>query len=98
MPTAGHSVWKVNGATTLHWRRYDDECVVFSSGSGDIHLLNTLAAEALRVLEEAPGAALDVAARVASRGDLELDHDLVSEIEKLLAELDRVGLIEPADG
>jgi PqqD family protein of HPr-rel-A system len=82
------------------WRRWDQQFVVFDTRSGDIHLLDPVAAEALRYLEESSATADELSRMLAASVDLEGEPDLSRYVAKLVGELDELGLIEPiaADG
>ena len=68
--------------------------MVFDEGSGDTHLLDPLAAELLKVLQESPGEAPALARRLAARLDLELDADLTGRVRELVDRFVAVGLVE----
>jgi PqqD family protein of HPr-rel-A system len=78
------------------WRRWDDESVVFDTRSGDIHLLDPVAARALRYLEGTPATVDELTRTLDASLGLEGDPDLLRYVAKLVAELDELGLVEPA--
>jgi PqqD family protein of HPr-rel-A system len=80
----------------LHWKAWDDEFVIFDEGSGDTHLLDPLAAEFLKVLEESPGEVPGLARRLGARLDLARDADLTRRVRELVERFVAVGLVEPA--
>jgi PqqD family protein of HPr-rel-A system len=84
--------WKT---TKLAWKSWDDEVVVFNFASGDTHLLNPVAARALRILEQKPLTAREVSQQLASSDTLPADEQLIEHVENLLSRLDEMGLIEP---
>lgn len=91
--------WRVIPAFELHWRcgaAWGEGAVVFHGGSGDTHLLNPIAAEALHALAEAPADCRELARRLAAALELESVEDLVGRLKPLLAEFNQLGLIEPA--
>ncbi|HXH83891.1 MAG TPA: hypothetical protein VNN07_13335, partial [Candidatus Tectomicrobia bacterium] len=45
-------IWQLNRLALLSWKQYGDEYVVFNEGSGDLHLLEGLAALTLRLIAE----------------------------------------------
>jgi PqqD family protein of HPr-rel-A system len=85
----------VSDPGALVWRSWGDECVVFDSRSGDMHLLDAVGRAVLRALGEGPASRAQVAARVASSLGFALDPDWTRHVERLLGELDELGLIEP---
>ncbi len=43
--------WRLGTLVSLHWRNWDDEWVVFDSGSGQTHKVDHLAAAILTLIE-----------------------------------------------
>ena len=84
--------WKVARIVSKSW---DDGVVVFNLDSGSTHLLNPTAAQALKCLEETPCDARVLSERLASQTALDSDAELVTHVERLLAQLDELGLVEP---
>lgn len=84
--------WK---AADLLWKSLDGEFIVFNRTSGNTHLLNPVAAQALKALEQGPANAAQLSQRIASQVDLKSDGELAQHVEALLANLDQLGLIEP---
>lgn len=50
----------------------------------------------LKALEEKPANAIDLAQHLASQIQVDSDQELTAQVEKLLSNLDELGLIEPA--
>lgn len=86
--------WKVPSGFELHWRTWDDEFVVYNTGSGDTHLLDPVAAHVLQVLEREPLSLTLLTGRVAASFELEQDIQLSSYLERLLSLFERLGLVE----
>lgn len=84
--------WKT---TTVYWKEWDDGTVVFNAQSGNTHLLSPTAARVLKALEQRPASAIDLAHQLASQVQVDSDQELTAQVEKLLANLDALGLIEP---
>jgi PqqD family protein of HPr-rel-A system len=80
----------------LLWRRWDQEFVVFDPRSGDIHLLDSLAAEILRRLDESSATVAELSRELDVSLGHEAELDLAQYVAKLVGELDELGLIEPA--
>jgi PqqD family protein of HPr-rel-A system len=70
--------------------------VIFDEGSGDTHLLDPLAAEFLKVLEESPEDVPGLARRLRARLDLASDADLTGRVRELVERFVAVGLVEAA--
>ena len=94
MALAGSGAWRLAEGSSLVWKLWDDEYVVFDQGSGDTHLLDLVAGEVLRVLERQPETAGDLVRRVASALEIEADDALRRHVDQTLGQLHRAGLIE----
>ena len=80
----------------LAWRIWDDEFLVFNTASGQTHHLNLLAGEALRSLEAEPARTPELVRRLASQFEIAEDSPLLQAIDRLIHELDELGLIAPS--
>ena len=87
--------WTVPSESRLHWQCWEDEYVVFNSGSGDTHLLDPVAAKALQSLEQKPANLSELGRRVAAALEIKLDDNLSAYLERLLSDFHRLGLVEP---
>jgi PqqD family protein of HPr-rel-A system len=96
MSPASEARWELAQGSQLHWKSWDDEFVVFDEGSGDTHLLDPLAAEVLKTLEEAPGDVPSLIARVASRLGIERAPEIERHIRATIQRFHEAGLAEPA--
>ena len=85
--------WKLPRLILKSW---GEEVVVFNLASGHTHLLNPVAAQALKILEQKPLSADELSQRLASLDGLASDEQLIEHVKKLLSKLDEMGLIEPA--
>ncbi|HXV75664.1 MAG TPA: HPr-rel-A system PqqD family peptide chaperone [Candidatus Polarisedimenticolaceae bacterium] len=84
------------GRDGLVWRSWDPEqSIVYHCDSGDTHLVNSVTAEVLRVLERSPCTASRIARTIAPRLGVGPDEGLARQVRELLEHLDRVGLAEP---
>lgn len=86
--------WKVNPAFPLQWQVWDDEFVVYNTGSGDTHLLDTLAAEVLQSLEIESADLPELIDRVAASLRIEPDSKFSDYLEQLLYDFHKLGLIQ----
>ena len=93
MTCAKATRWRVLSEFSLHWQSWDDEFVVYNSGSGDTHLLDPVAAEALQNLEQESADLSELVARVAASLEIEPDTDFAAYLEQLLSDLYKLGLI-----
>ena len=87
-------VWRLSRGSSLTWKAWDDEYVVFNVGSGSAHLLDALTGEALAVLEREEADANRVTREVAAELGVEPSDELQRRIEAAIAQLHRVDLIE----
>jgi len=86
--------WRIVPGVRLHWRSWEDEFVVYDSDSGDTHLLNQVSGDILKVLESESPTISDLAVRLAESQKVQPDGELSAYLERLLAKLERLGLIE----
>jgi PqqD family protein of HPr-rel-A system len=86
--------WRVPTGFSLHWQSWDDEFVVYHSGSGDTHLLDVVAAEALQSLQKKPANLSELARKVSASLEIKLDDKLSAYLERLLSDFHRLGLVE----
>jgi len=78
----------------LYRRVWGEECVLFNSESGDTHMLDTVAAYGLACLEESPQDLESLSLALGEKFDMEPDPLLRNYVERLLAQLTSLGLIE----
>jgi PqqD family protein of HPr-rel-A system len=88
------AIWKVPSKFQLHWRSWDDEFVVYNNGSGDTHLLDPLAAQALQGLVREQASLSELTVKVANSLEIEPDSELSAYLERLLSDFYKLGLIE----
>ena len=88
-------VWSVSGSPErLVWESWEDESVLFDSASGQTHLLNALASEALDLLASSPMRLQDLVTELARISDTPVDDTLVEEVGSLLEQLRDLGIVE----
>ncbi len=88
--------WTVPDANALVWRSWDDEFLVYNTASGQTHYLNFLAGEALRSLEVEGARTGELMCRLASQFEIAEDSPPIQMIDRLIRELDELGLIAPS--
>ena len=94
---SGNTVWRLCvPAGQLAWRQWDGELVVYNPVSGATHVLDIASSEVLRGLIEAPAGRDGLAGRLAALLDVDLNAETLSATDKILEDLDRLGLAEPA--
>ncbi len=90
------TVWAVPLADMLVWRIFDDEFLVYNTASGQTHHLNLLAGEALRSLEAEAAQTHELVSRLADQFEIPEDSPSLQMIDRLVRELDELGLIAPS--
>jgi PqqD family protein of HPr-rel-A system len=73
------------------------ECAVFNRLSGDTHLLDVVSSEVLRIVTAGTVETEQLCQKIAEFLDLPNSADLKENVSEILASLDELGLIEPAD-
>jgi len=86
--------WRVISDSALHFRSWNDEFVVYNSLSGDTHLLGAIAAQVLLRLQQTPSDVITLAVSLAPLMQAEMDEEFSLQIEHVLADLDKLALIE----
>ena len=94
MATGSSEKWELAEGCRLHWISWDDEYVVFDEGSGDTHLLDVLAAEVLKVLEQSPRYEQALTERVLARLGLDAVVDVERRIREAIQKFRDAGLVE----
>lgn len=89
--------WQVCGPAGLAWVDWGGEIAVYHRGSGDTHLLDPLAAELLRALEQQPRTDADLVSLLSELVSPEADSPPEEAVETILGELRRLNIIEPIE-
>ncbi|TAN75819.1 MAG: HPr-rel-A system PqqD family peptide chaperone [Gallionella sp.] len=87
-------MWRLISDHAFCFRSWNDEFVVYNSLSGDTHLLGLAAAQILLELQQAPSDAITLATSLAPLLQAEIGEEFSLQIEHLLADLDKLALIE----
>lgn len=91
------SLWQVSGPAGLAWVDWGEEVAVYHRGSGDTHLLDPLAAELLRALEQRPRSDADLVSLLSEILSPEPERPPEAVVETILGELTRLHIIEPIE-
>lgn len=86
--------WQLIPLVSLHWRRWDDDFVVFDVGSGQTHQLPAYTAATLMMLELNSGDLIRLTSRVSIELGVADDTDLADIVGEAVHDLQTVGLIE----
>jgi PqqD family protein of HPr-rel-A system len=93
----GEHFWRITQGCELCWRSWNDEYVVYNSGSGDTHLLDLLSAEILKKIEEAPASSRALEDWVAGKVAVDSIPQISDYVSNLLLQLHSLALIEAVD-
>ena len=84
--------WK---AEQLLWRSWTDEYIIYNVSSGNTHTITPIAAKVLKYLIDIPRTRDQIAQYLASENGIDLDDELIIYVERLVADLDKLGLVLP---
>jgi PqqD family protein of HPr-rel-A system len=87
--------WKLPALVSLHMRHWNEEWAVFDAGSGETHLVDTLTAMALIVLESGTSSREDIIDHVCRTFELTDPSDVSSRVDEVITSLCQSGLAEP---
>lgn len=86
--------WQIVRGIELRWKSWDDEHLVYHSGSGDVHLLNPLIVEILRALQKSPLSLLEMEKKFSVTND-RLNEIQGVRLDEIIRQLKKLALIEP---
>ena len=72
-----------------------EETVVYNVASGNTHVIGPVAAQILRRLEQRPSTASQLAENIAFEFNVESDQEVVEHVERLVSNLEELGLVKP---
>ncbi|MDH5748081.1 MAG: HPr-rel-A system PqqD family peptide chaperone, partial [Rhodospirillales bacterium] len=78
----------------LLWREWEGQYVTYNDTTGDTHLLDRLAANALLSLEKTPATLKELSIRVAGFSGVEADDDVLAYTQDMIDDFLRRNLIE----
>jgi len=90
--------WHATAGFKLLWHTWDDESVVYHTGSGDTHLLDSVAAFVLKTLEKKTLNIFEIIETLSQDSDLVTDENFHEFISQLISKFNRLGLIERHSG
>ena len=86
--------WRAISGFTLYWYSWGHEHIVYNAGSGDTHLFNEFAALILSILQDKIATVDELSQLCATSFRQDEDEELRVQLNELLFELDRLGMIE----
>ena len=90
--------WKTLGRGELELRYWDGDYVVYNPLTGSTHVLDIVTGEVLKAIGAGRGRVSELCRCVADFLEVPNDAGLAGNVRGILAQLDELGLIEPADG
>ena len=73
---------------------FEDELVIYHTGSGHTHLLSRLQSEVFTYLQQQPSTLQDLTSHLTTVFNIKADSEFYAEIEKLLLSLYRFDIVE----
>lgn len=89
------SRWQVVQGFEFLTHSFDDEVVIYHTGSGHTHLLNGLQSEVFNHLQRQTSTLPELTSHLESVFDINSNNDFPAEVEKLLLSLYRFDIVEP---
>ena len=87
-------IWSIPENANLSIEIWDENAIVYSSLSGETHLLNGLACEVLQLFQAAPETISTLISKLCMILEVEDEADLEGQIQRLMGEFEKLGLIE----
>lgn len=88
--------WQTASGSKLSFHRWPEQYAVYNPLSGHTHLLELVAGEMLVAIDQKPQTTEELCAGVAAGLETPLDHTVKTQVARVLAQLDEIGLIEPS--
>lgn len=73
---------------------WGEESIVFNKSSGNTHLVNSMAAKILSLLQVQPRSAEEISQSIATEMQLDDDDEILQRVKIVFETLDHLGLIE----
>ncbi len=89
-------MWRLNPRSSLHYRRWGNEWVVFDEGSGQTHEMDTMSAVSLMHCENGWISLSDIRNGVMTDLGLSSPNTLADSLALLLNQFSNLGLLEHA--
>jgi PqqD family protein of HPr-rel-A system len=96
-PACG-ATWRTTVESPFPFRVWDGDYVVYNPLSGNTHLLDIVTGEVLTTIMASPVRGSELCRHVAGFLEVPNDPGVEEQVGKILLSLDRLGLIESADG
>ena len=90
--------WKAWGGGELALRYWDGDYVVYNPLTGSTHVLDIVSGKVLEAISAGRGQPSDLCRSIAEFLEVPNDDAVAENVREILAQLDELGLIEPANG
>ena len=90
--------WKTWGTGGLELRCWEGDYVVYNPLTGSTHVLDIVAGEVLKAISTGRGQTSELCRSIAEFLEVPNDVGVAENVREILAQLDELGLIEPAEG
>lgn len=87
--------WRILPKKGLLWEYFENDYILYNPFSGETHLLNEIAAEALNLLQNEPLSLESLTQRLCTVLSVKNDPASRLQVQSLLKEFEELGLIEP---
>ena len=91
------SRWQVVQGFEFLTHGFDEQLVIYHTGSGHTHLLDILQSEAFAYLQQQSATLYELTSHLQSIFDITTDSDFFAQVEKLLLRLYRFDIVEPCE-
>ena len=88
------TIWSIVSGATLHWKVWDDDCVVFNAATGQTHVLDPFLALLVRQIDAGRGRTSEIFPEVTTTLGLDLTDEVRNQLEQMLRQLEDFGLVE----
>ncbi|VAW00152.1 hypothetical protein MNBD_ALPHA01-676 [hydrothermal vent metagenome] len=89
------AVFQVTDTACFLWKSMDDAHIIYDTRSGHSQALNDFAREIFAIIEERPRHMTDIVGELEKILERPLGDELRQQVQKTVAEFDKMGLIEP---
>jgi PqqD family protein of HPr-rel-A system len=90
--------WRIGAGESISLRCWDGDFVVYNPLSGNTHVLDIVTGEILRAIMARTMSESELCTHVASFLEVPNDAGVAEHVGRIVATLDRLALIEPANG
>jgi PqqD family protein of HPr-rel-A system len=94
----GSATWRLGVDGTLPLCCWDGDYVVYNPLSGNTHIFDIVTGEVLQTIMSGKAGTSEICQHIAHFLEVPDDASIAEHVGRILAALDRLALIEPADG